>query len=135
MNPHGSTTLLKKKNIPSSVEVCPHLHTILVNFLLQSKHNSVEVSIWFHHFKKIIFHTSSNIQFSFAWFCTYINVTILYTFFCNLIFFTWCFVRKNHSGSSCCSAVTNLTNNHEDTGLTHGLTQRIKYLALPWAVV
>ena len=38
--------------------------------------------------------------------------------------------------SSCCgSVVMNLTSTHEDASLIPGLTQWVRDLALPWAVV
>ena len=46
------------------------------------------------------------------------------------------FIKLIKTGSSCGgSEVTNLTRIHEDLGLLPGLTQWVKYLVSPWAVV
>ena len=45
-------------------------------------------------------------------------------------------LKAQEKGSSHCgSAVTKPTSIHEEVGLTPGLTQWVKHLAFPWAVV
>ena len=49
--------------------------------------------------------------------------------------FRWYDTRWSLRSSHCGSAVTNLTSIHENAGSIPGLTQWVKYLALPWSVV
>ena len=61
---------------------------------------------------------------------------IIYSYPLHILKSRYLSLKKKFILSSCCgSAVTTHLSIHKDAGLIPGLTQWVKYLALPWAVV